>query len=117
MSLLPSISPLQSAAFAGAEAIHYAVTVLRAQYNAVWNREPATVAAELNADVPTSAQLMALHNQAATALNALLDAINAPQFSTRAQTSMPPYWSFTDGAFRFDPPAPPQVEEPTDPMP
>lgn len=111
MPLLPAPTPLQLAAQAGAEAIHYAATVLRAQYSAVWDRDPATVAAELNADPATSAQLMALHNQASTAVNALLDALDSPTHSTRAQTAMPEYWSFTDGAFTYNPPAPETVEE------
>ena len=115
--ILPTPTPLQRAAQAGAEAIHYAATVLRAQYDAVWGRDPETVAAELNADVPTSVLLMELHNQAATALNALLDTLNAPQYSTRAQTSMPEYWSFADGAFSYSPPPPPEPEPEPDTLP
>ena len=115
--ILPTPTPLQTAAQAGAEAIHYAATVLRSQYSAVWDRDPSTVAAELNADVATSALLMELHNQAANALNALLDALNAPQYSTRAQTSMPAHWSFTDGAFSYSPPPPPEPEPEPDTLP
>lgn len=111
MSLLLTVTPLQLAAQSGAEAIHYAATVLRSQYDAFWGRDPATVAAELNADLATSGNLMALHNQAATAVNALLDAINAPQFSTRAQTAMPAGWAFDGTAFTYTPPPAPEPEE------
>ena len=117
MNLIPQPTVLDLGLIAGAEAANHFATVLRSQYSAVWDRDPATVVAELNADVATSALLMELHNQAANAMNALLDALNAPQYSTRAQTSMPPHWSFADGAFSYNPPAPPEPEPEPDPLP
>lgn len=122
MSLLPTPTPLQRAALACAETTHYTTSVYRNQYGEIWNRDPAAIAAELNANVEQSATLLSLYEQAATAHNALLDSLaallpeGAPNpFTNRAPIGMPEYWSFTEGQFAFTPP--PIIEAPTPEIP
>ena len=63
--------------------------------------------AELNADPSRSATIFGLNSQAASAVNALLDAINGPRFPTRAPNSMPEGWSFGVSGFVYTAPEPP----------
>jgi hypothetical protein len=107
MPLIPTLTPLQRSTQSSAEAIHYAASVLKSAWDAVWLRDPATVAAELNSD-PTAPLLMQLHEQSATAINALLDAVSDPRYSTRVPIGMPAHWTFEDGLFAYNPPEPEQ---------
>jgi len=107
----PQPTILDSALLKGAEAAHHFVTVVSTGWNEFWNRDPDTVLADLNADVEKFVAVSALTEQAATAGNALLDAINDPRFSRRAPVGMPAYWSFDGTAFAYSPPLPPEVTE------
>jgi hypothetical protein len=106
---------MDSGALAGAEAAHHLATVLRSKWQKFWQRDPATVIAELHADLTKTLTVFGLNTQAGTAVNALLDAIADERFTNRAPVELPAYWSFTNGAFSFDPPAPEVVEETPEP--
>ena len=127
MQLLPTPTILDQGVIAGAEAIHHAVSVLKSQWHAVWNRLPEVVAVEINANPAKSALIMSLTSQAAVANNALLDAlVTAAQedsdtalvtylqgrFPTRAPNSMPECWSFGVSGFVYT--APPEPEPPAE---
>jgi hypothetical protein len=111
MITLPTIPTLDAAALTAAEAAHHFAAVLRAQWCCVWQRDAETVAAELNADLLKSLAIFQLNTQAAESVNALLDAIDDPRFSTRAPTSMPAYWGLTETGFQYSPPSPPIIQE------
>jgi hypothetical protein len=98
---------LDAAALAGAEAAHHLATVLRTQWSAFWQREPAIVRAEIESDMQKTLAIFALNMQASTAVNALLDAISDPRYQNRAPIDLPPYWSFDGSVFTFTAPAPP----------
>lgn len=101
MITIPSHTPLIRGLLAGAEAAHYFATVLRSQYEMFYDRDTATILAELNADITQSLAIFELNTQAGTAVNSLLDAINDPRFSTRAPVTMPSNWTFVDGQFAY----------------
>ena len=105
MITIPSHTPLIRGLLAGAEAAHYFATVLRSQYETFWNRDTATVLAELNANIAENVAIFELNTQAGTAVNSLLDALNDPRFSTRAPITMPSNWAFVDGQFTHIQPA------------
>lgn len=107
---LPSLSTLDQGLLAGAEALHHSAQVLRNAWTAFWQRDPAVVIAELNGDIVKHGTAFALNEQAATAINALLDAVNDERFPTRAPVAMPEYWAFDGTQFTYTSPAP---EEPT----
>lgn len=110
MSLIPTPTVLDQGVLAGAEAAHNLASVLASQWQRFWQRDPAAVLAELNTDAARSAAIFALNSQAATVVNALLDALNDPRFPARAPTSMPTGWSFSpEAGFAYTPPA---IEEP-----
>lgn len=98
---------LDAAALAGAEAAHHLATVLRTQWSAFWQREPAIVLAEIESDLANTLAIFALNMQASTAVNALLDAISDPRYPNRAPIDLPPYWSFDGSVFTYTAPAPP----------
>jgi hypothetical protein len=116
MITLPQPTILDSAALAGAEAAHHLATVLRTQWTGFWQRDPAIVLADIQADLPKTLAIFALNTQAAEAINALLDAISDPRFQRRAPTTLPAHWSFDGTAFSYDPPV---IEDPEEesPMP
>jgi len=101
MITLPNPTLLDVAALAGAQAAHHLAVVLRSQWSAFWERDPATIAAELSADPAKTAAIFALNTQAAAAVNALLDAVGDYRFSTRAPDSLPTGWSFDGTAFVY----------------
>lgn len=107
MPLIPTLTQLDKGIQAGAEAAHHFASILNAHYQSVWNRDPETVAAELNADVHKSATIMQLNSQAAIAVNALLDALDDPRFQTRASDSLPANWSVGEAGFVYTAPEPP----------
>jgi hypothetical protein len=112
MITLPAPTILDSAALAGAEAAHHLATVLRVQWNAFWLRDPATVIADIEADLPKTLAIFALNTQAATAVNALLNAVNDPRFANRAPDELPANWTFNGTAFAYSAPEPLAPEEP-----
>lgn len=114
MIILPTPTILDSGALAGAEAAHHFATVLRNQWTAFWQREPAAVLADLHADLPKTLAIFALNTQAATAINALLDAVGDLRFPVRAPSALPDYWSFDEQAgFAYTPPV---IEPQPDPQ-
>jgi hypothetical protein len=114
MLTLPNPPLLDTAALAGAQAAHYLATVLRSQWSAFWSRDPATVLADLHADLPKTLTIFQLNTQAALAVNALLDAVNDERFPTRAPAELPQYWTFSpEGGFAYAPPAPEPEPEPS----
>lgn len=113
MPLLPTPTVLDLGVQAGAEAAHHMASVLRSQWSAFWHRSPEVILAELNADPSRSATIFGLNSQAASAVNALLDAItdgdteSALRFPTRAPNSMPEGWAFGVSGFVYTAPEPP----------
>jgi hypothetical protein len=104
MITLPNPPVIDTAALTAAEAAHHFAAVLRAQWCRVWQRDAATIAAELNADLIKTLEIMQLNTQASESVNALLDALDDARFSFRAPTSMPTGWSVTESGFQFTPP-------------
>jgi hypothetical protein len=104
MSLLPSTTILDRGTLAGAEAAHNLAVILSTQYAAFWQRDPQTVAAELNANPMRTVGIFQLNTQAGTAVNALLDSLNDDRFPTRAPVEMPVDWAFVDGQFTYTAP-------------
>jgi|694.fasta_scaffold91741_7 hypothetical protein len=100
--LKPTI--LDAAALAGAESAHHLATVLRTQWTAFWQRDPTTVVADMQEDLQQTLAIFALNNQAALAVNALLDAVNDPRFCNRAPTDLPANWSFDGQTFTYNEP-------------
>ena len=113
MQLLPTPTILDQGVIAGAEAAHHLASVLHSQWPAFWSRSPEVILSELNADPSRSATIFGLNSQAASAVNALLDAItdgdteSALRFPTRAPNSMPDGWSFGASGFVYTAPEPP----------
>lgn len=103
MIALPQPSILDTAALAGAEAAHHLASVLQTQWAAFWQRDPSTVLADIEADLPKTLAIFELNTQAATAINTLLDAVDDPRFANRAPTSLPANWSFDGLAFSYAP--------------
>lgn len=104
-------STLDSATLKGAEAAHHFATILKSGWESVWNRSPEIVAAELNADLAKSSAIFALTAQAASSVNALLNAVNDERFSVRVPTSMPEGWEITKNGFIFTAPSEPEPSE------
>lgn len=106
---LPTTSVLDSASLAGAQAAHNLAVILLTGWKQVWDRDPETVAAELNADVAKSVGIFTLNAQAGSAVNELLDSVNDERFPTRAILTMPPGWALTETGFYYTAPV---IEEP-----
>jgi endonuclease/exonuclease/phosphatase (EEP) superfamily protein YafD len=113
MITLPQPTILDASALAGAEAAHHLATVLKTQWTGFWQRDPATVLADIEADLPKTLAIFALNTQAAEAINAILDAISDPRFTNRAPTTLPAHWSFDGEAFSYHPPVIEDPEEET----
>jgi len=110
MITLPQPTILATAALAGAEAAHHLATVLQVQWQAFWNRAPENVQADIESNLPQTLAIFALNTQAATAVNALLDAVNDPRFTRRAPTTLPAHWSFDGDQFAYTAPPEPEPE-------
>jgi hypothetical protein len=106
MSLLPSFTVLEKAALAGAEAAHFFASVLNTQHQTFWKRNVDEILAELNANVARNLAIFELNTKAGKAVNELLDALGDERFSNRAPITMPPNWSFENGAFAYIEPTP-----------
>lgn len=103
---------MDSCSLRGAEAAHHFAAVIRNQYDAFWQRDVAVLLADLNADVTKTLAIFGLNTQAATAVNAMLDAIDDPRWPTRAPAAMPEGFSFDQQAGTFGYVAPESEPEP-----
>lgn len=112
MSLILKPTALDKASSKAARAADHLATTLRDGWNQVWNRDPAIVADELNADLAKSTAIFALNTQASTAINALLDALDDDRYANRAPTEMPDGWELTEQGFVYTPPEPEVEPEP-----
>jgi hypothetical protein len=112
--MIPKLSTLDKATIQGAEAAHHLAVTLKSGWEQVWNREPETVATELNADLGKSISIFQLNTQTANAINAILDSVDDERFSVRVPTSMPTGWELTEEGFIYTAPVieTPPVQEP-----
>jgi CRP-like cAMP-binding protein len=69
-----------------ATALHYAATVIATENNRFWSIPTDRLLAVLNENVALTLSTFAANTQAATAINALLDAVAMPELSRRAPT-------------------------------
>ena len=100
--------------FRAATALHYAATVLAAENTRFWDVPTDRLLAVLNADVPLTLATFSANSTAATAINALLDDVGAPELSYRAPVTAGRSDIVFDGtAFVYiAPPAPEPEPEP-----
>ena len=102
--MIPKLTILDTATLQGAEAAHHLAATLKAGWESVWNRSPEIVAAELNTDLAKSTAIFHLNTQTATAINAILDAVNDDRFTARVPTAMPNGWELTAEGFVYTAP-------------
>jgi CRP-like cAMP-binding protein len=69
-----------------ATALHYAATVIATENDRFWSIPTDRLLAVLNENVALTISTFAANTQAATAINALLDAVAMPELSRRAPT-------------------------------
>lgn len=71
----------------GAEALHHAAAVMRAEHGRFWAIPTDRLIALLNADIAGTLALFQANTQAAQAINAVLDLLDHPAFPGRAPTT------------------------------
>lgn len=101
-----------------AEATHYLASVLGSVHQAFWSQPTDRLLAVLNADIPATLATFAANTALGTACNNSLDAIDLPQFATRAPLEAGRADIIYDGTqfVYVAPPAPePPAEEPPAP--
>jgi len=70
-----------------AEATHHLAATLKNRNERFWSQPVDQILAALNDDVPTSMGILSTNFSIGTVVNASLDALNLPQFPTRAPTT------------------------------
>jgi len=84
-----------------ATALHYAGTVIAAENAQFWSLPDDRLLAVLNDNVERTLAMFEANSVAANAINSLLDQLNNEALSHRAPITMPPNWSFENGAFAY----------------
>lgn len=112
MTAIHKLSVLDAGALAGAEAANHFAAVLHANWHAFWDRPVEAVLADLNADKAKTLEVFTLNTQAATAVNAIIDAVADERFSHRAPDYMAAGYGFDGTQFTYTAPEPhPEPEQ------
>ena len=84
--------------YAAAEAAHNLASVLKSCHSRFWTAEPVQLEADLNADPAAALAMMGGNAMLGAAVNAQLDALNLPQYPSRAPLEMGENFTFTQEA-------------------
>jgi hypothetical protein len=95
-----------------ATALHHAATVLKAENVRFWSIPTERLLAVLNADIPLTIATFTANTSAGSAVNSLLDAVAAPEFTNRAPVTAGRSDIVFDGTefVYVAPPEPPQPD-------
>mgnify|MGYP003633514837 FL=1 len=99
----------ESLVYAAAEASHNLASVLKSCHSRFWTAEPVQLAADLNDNPAAALAMMGGNVMLGAAVNAQLDALNLPQYPSRAPLEIGENFTFTqEGVFIYT--APPEQE-------
>tara|TARA_R110002110_G_scaffold83509_1_gene216729 strand:- start:37 stop:396 length:360 start_codon:yes stop_codon:yes gene_type:complete len=98
--------------YAAAEAAHNLASVLKSCHSRFWTAEPVQLAADLNADPAAALAMMGGNAMLGAAVNAQLDALNLPQYPSRAPIEIGGGFAYTpETGFVYTAPPEPEEEE------
>ena len=89
-----------------AEAVNHLAVISKNAYSRFWSAEPVQLVADLNDNIYASLATMQANAAIAAAVNAQLDLINLPQYTTRIPSALPEGIAFDGQQFTYTAPEP-----------